>query len=130
MDFSIIYEIIIAAVALIALGYIVSLFLHKRHLDAIQTTVNSTMQATVGLISVHTYYGAYERSEFLRVLSSVIGADIVTDVRREVQSGESPYRVEIYPPSGQAVHVYSPPSPPPPGEILKQAGQPTTQRAG
>lgn len=75
-----------AGFAVIAAAYVISLLLHKRLVDGVQTTVASTLQATVNLISTAVYYGAYERSETLRTVASIIGVDQVRDTALAFQN--------------------------------------------
>ncbi len=89
-----------AGFAVIVAAYIVSLLLHKRMIDGVQTTIASTLQSTVSLISTSVYYGAYERSEVLRTIASIIGIDQVRDTALTFQQQRlqnAPYSVEVHP---------------------------------
>ena len=92
-----IVQIIIACVLMAAAGYGLSLLLHKRTMDAVQTTASATLTATQSLISQMVYYGAYERAEILRTVASVIGVDQLRDTALQFQENRV-YNVEYYPP--------------------------------
>jgi len=92
MDFTVIYEIVIAAVVLIVLGYFVSLILHKRTFDAVVTQLNVATTSMVSLLSQYSYYGLYERSEILRTIANVVGVDMLRDTIAQI---------EYYPPPPQ-----------------------------
>jgi len=92
MDFTVIYEIVIAAVVLIVLGYFVSLILHKRTFDAVVTQLNVATTSMVSLLSQYSYYGLYERSEILRTIANVVGVDMLRDTVAQI---------EYYPPQPQ-----------------------------
>jgi hypothetical protein len=76
-------EILVIGFLVIAVGYIVSLILQKRTLDMVQTAGSSTLAATQYLISSSIYYGAYERSETLRTIASIIGGAQIGDTALE-----------------------------------------------
>ena len=92
MDMAVVYEIVIAAVVLIVLGYFVSLILHKRTFDAVVTQLNVTTASMVSLLSQYSYYGLYERSEILRTIANVVGVDMLRDTVAQI---------EYYPPQPQ-----------------------------
>lgn len=94
MDLDIVYEIVIAAVVLIVLGYFVSLILHKRTFDAVVTQLNVSTTSMVTLLAQYSYYGLYERSEILRTIANVVGVDMLRDTVAQI---------EYYPPTPQAV---------------------------
>ncbi len=96
-------QIIIALIALIAVGYGLSLLVQKRTMDATQTVAAATLTATQSLISQMTYYGAYERAEILRTVASIVGVDQVRDTALAFQQQRlnSAYEVEYYPPPQQ-----------------------------
>lgn len=85
MDVAIIYQIVIAAVVLIVLGYFVSLILHKRTFDAVVTQLNVATTSMVTLLSQYSYYGLYERSEILRTIANVVGVDILRDTVAQIE---------------------------------------------
>ena len=85
MDMTIVFQIIIAAVVLIVLGYFVSLILHKRTFDAVVTQLNVATTSMVTLLSQYAYYGLYERSEILRTIANVVGVDLLRDTVAQVQ---------------------------------------------
>ena len=92
MDFTVVYEIVIAAVVLIVLGYFVSLILHKRTFDAVVAQLNVSTTAMTTLLSQYAYYGLYERSEILRTIANVVGVDMLRDTVAQI---------EYYPPQAQ-----------------------------
>jgi len=98
MDASVVIDLLIAGFAVIVAAYIVSLLIHKRMMDSVQSTASATLVATQSLISLHTYYGAYERAEFLRTIASVIGIDQVRDTALTFQENriEAPPTVIQY----------------------------------
>lgn len=85
MDMSTIYQIVIAAVVLIVLGYFVSLILHKRTFDAVVTQLNVSTTSMVTLLSQYAYYGLYERSEILRTIANAVGVDMLRDTVAQIQ---------------------------------------------
>jgi len=85
MDADVIVSLLAAGFAVIVAAYIVSILIHKRMMDSVQATASATLVATQSLISLHTYYGAYERAEFLRTIASVIGIDQVRDTALQFQ---------------------------------------------
>jgi hypothetical protein len=92
-------QIVVAIIALMAVGYGLSLLLQKRTMDVTQTVAASTLAATQSLISQMTYYGAYERAEILRTVASIVGVDQVRDTALAFQQQRiSAYEVEYYPP--------------------------------
>jgi hypothetical protein len=97
---SIIGQIIIALIALIAAGYGLSLLIQKRAMDSTQTVAAATLTATQSLIAQMTYYGAYERAEILRTVASIVGVDQVRDTALAFQQQRlnSAYEVEYNPP--------------------------------
>jgi len=82
---TVVYEIVIAAVVLIVLGYFVSLILHKRTFDAVVTQLNVSTTAMVTLLSQYSYYGLYERSEILRTIANAVGIDLLRDTIASVE---------------------------------------------
>ena len=93
-------QIIIALIALIAVGYGLSLLIQKRAMDSTQAVAAATLTATQSLIAQMTYYGAYERAEILRTVASIVGVDQVRDTALAFQQQRlnSVYEVEYYPP--------------------------------
>jgi len=85
MDLAVVYEIVIAAVVLIVLGYFVSLILHKRTFDAVVTQLNVSTTSMVSLLSQYAYYGLYERSEILRTIANVVGVDMLRDTVAQIE---------------------------------------------
>jgi len=99
MNSDVVIDLLLIGFAVIVAAYIVSLLINKRTLDLIQTTSAGTLAATQNLISQHVYYGAYERSEILRTVASIIGIDQIRDTALEFAQGrQPPYTLEIYPP--------------------------------
>jgi hypothetical protein len=109
MDTGLIAQIIIAALLILIIGYVVSVVLNKRAIDTIQTVATAslqgvqaagaaTLQATQYLISQAIYYGAYERSEALRLIGHIITADQARDTALAFQHYPPPYEVTYYPP--------------------------------
>jgi hypothetical protein len=90
MDLAVVYEMVIAAVVLIVLGYFVSLILHKRTFDAVVTQLNVSTTSMVSLLSQYAYYGLYERSEILRTIANVVGVDLLRDTVAQVQYYPAP----------------------------------------
>lgn len=84
-ELTVVYEIVIAAVVLIVLGYFVSLILHKRTFDIISTQLNSSQAAMVSLLSQYAYYGLYERSEILRTIANTVGINMLQNTVMEVE---------------------------------------------
>lgn len=84
MDISVVYQIVIATVVLIVLGYFVSLILHKRTFDAIVTQLNVATTSMVTLLSQYSYYGLYERSEILRTIANAVGIDMLRDTVAQI----------------------------------------------
>jgi hypothetical protein len=108
MDAGLIAQIIIAALLILIIGYVVSVVLNKRAIDTIQTVAtaslqgvqaagSATLQATQYLISQAIYYGAYERSEAMRLIGHIITADQARDTALAFQH-QPPYTVTYYPP--------------------------------
>jgi hypothetical protein len=95
MDFTVIYEIVIAAVVLIVLGYFVSLILHKRTFDAVVTQLNVATTSMVSLLSQYSYYGLYERSEILRTIANVVGVDMLRDTIAQIEYYPPPVQTTI-----------------------------------
>jgi len=91
-------QIIIALIALIAAGYGLSLLIQKRAMDSTQTVAAATLTATQSLIAQMTYYGAYERAEILRTVASIVGVDQVRDTALAFQQQRlnSAYEAEHY----------------------------------
>lgn len=85
MDMALIYQIVIAAVVLIVLGYFVSLILHKRTFDAVVTQLNVATTSMVTLLSQYAYYGLYERSEILRTIANTVGIDMLRDTIAQIE---------------------------------------------
>jgi len=85
MNLTVVYEIVIAAVLLIVLGYFVSLILHKRTFDAVVTQLNVSITSMVSLLSQYAYYGLYERSEILRTIANVVGIDMLRDTVTQIE---------------------------------------------
>jgi len=98
MDANVIITLLGAGFAVIVAAYIVSILIHKRMMDSVQATAAATLTATQNLISLHVYYGAYERAEFLRTIASVIGIDQVRDTALQFQQNrmEAPPTVIQY----------------------------------
>jgi len=94
---SLVTSIIMALVALVAAGYGLSLLIHKRTMDAVQSTAAATLTATQALIAQMTYYGASERAEIIRTVAQVIGVDQLRDTALQFQSNRV-YTIEQYPP--------------------------------
>jgi len=98
MNSDVVIDLLLIGFAVIVAAYIVSLLINKRTLDIVQTTAAGTLTATQNLISLHVYYGAYERSEILRTVASIIGIDQIRDTALEFAQGrEGPYKIEVYP---------------------------------
>lgn len=74
-----------AGFAVIVAAYIISILIHKRMIDSVQSTAAATLTATQSLIATSIYYGAYERSETLRTVASVIGIDQIRDTAIQFQ---------------------------------------------
>ena len=79
MDMTVVYEIVIVAVVLVALGYFVSLVLHKRVFDQLTTQMGAATTAMITTLQQYAYYGLYERSEILRTIANAVGIDILKD---------------------------------------------------
>ena len=109
MDTSLIAEIVLAALLILIIGYVVSVVLNKRAIDTIQTVTtaslqgvqaagSATLQATQYLISQAIYYGAYERSEAMRLIGHIVAADQARDTALAFQHQPPPYTINYYPP--------------------------------
>jgi uncharacterized membrane protein len=83
---SIIIYLLAAGFAVLAAAYIISLLIHKRMIDAVQSAAAATFTATQALIATSIYYGAYERSETLRTVAAVIGVDQIRDTALQFQN--------------------------------------------
>ncbi len=75
-----------AGFAVIVAAYIISILIHKRMMDSVQSTAAATLTATQSLIATSIYYGAYERSETLRTVAAVIGIDQIRDTAIQFQN--------------------------------------------
>lgn len=91
VDPNIVTLIVVTGIALLAFGYLASVFLNKRAIDTVQTVMTSTLSATQSLILQEAYYGAYERSELLRTVANVIGVDMLRDTAKEFQPTSYPF---------------------------------------
>jgi len=109
MDAGLIAQIIVSALLILIIGYVVSVVLNKRAIDTIQTVAtaslqgvqaagSATLQATQYLISQAIYYGAYERSEAMRLIGHIITADQARDTALAFQHQPPPYTINYYPP--------------------------------
>lgn len=74
-----------AGFAVVVAAYIISILIHKRMMDSVQSTAAATLTATQSLIATSIYYGAYERSETLRTVAAVIGIDQIRDTALQFQ---------------------------------------------
>ena len=99
---AIVYEIVIVAVVLVALGYFVSLILHKRVFDQLTTQMGAATTAMITTLQQYAYYGLYERSEILRTIANVVGIDILKDTVATIEHYPPP---PPQPPAVQYAHV-------------------------
>ena len=113
MDTGLITEIIVAALLILVTGYVVSVVLNKRAIDTIQTVAvsslqgvqaagSATLQATQYMLSLAIYYGAYERSEALRLIGHIIAADQARDTALAFQHRTTSEAAYYPPPGAQA----------------------------
>jgi len=102
MDMTLVFEIVIATVLLIALGYFVSLILHKRVYDNLTTQLGAATTAMITTLQQYAYYGLYERSEILRTIANVVGIDILKDTVATIEHYPPP---PPQPPAVQYAHV-------------------------
>lgn len=75
-----------AGFAVVVAAYIISMLVHKRMMDSVQSTAAAALTATQSLITTSIYYGAYERSETLRTVAAVIGIDQIRDTAIQFQA--------------------------------------------